>query len=284
MPEFDAWQAHVFEPPIAAQIDSTFEFRANDGDGVYEFYTEATDACGNIQQFGASSVFTTEVQATPSIVHIFPDTTTFHHASDVESIEVIFDRLVSFADSACDILQVTNQYNNNQRVEGSCRANVILDPATNDSVTQLIWLPDSPLSTSGWFDVAIDLSTVQTRDSACGLQGQNRNFDFYTFMEREQGDSILTSSFQITVPQGAPSDDIVIMKQVTLGGSCQYEDAQKIEGSQHRFDAFSAPGQSAGIVVPGTLAIGYTGLSVSGDPRALRIYEQLPDGCLPARR
>ncbi len=276
MTEFRIWQAHVFEPPMLAQADSMFEFKADRGDGIYGFYAEATDAGGNVQPFHPDSVLTTEVQATPRILHISPDTTVFHHASDVDSIEVLFDRIVSFADSAC-ILQVTNQYNKNHVVDGACRTEV-----TPDSATKLIWYPDSSLSTSGWFEVAIDLSSVQTRDPACGLQGQSRRFDFYTFMEIEQGGSILTPSFQVIVPQGAPSDAIVIMDQGAMGGPCGYEGATRIQGSRHGFDAFRSRGLSASIEIPGTLGFGYGEFSLSSDPRALRIFEQLPEGCLPA--
>lgn len=277
-----------------APVEAEFQYRVPEN-GYYEFFVAAKDTArapdadplsplsgrdGNWSvptpdSAADASVFVDAL--VPEVVEIVPGEGAFRKAAQVDSIKIVFNRKVRPVKSWSESVTLVNAYANDERVAFTAI------PSDTAAVEALICKLDS-LSTAGWFVVSV--TDFVSADARCPLPGGTLfTSDFFTYMEAGQGGTIRTAALNLTVPSGAPSEDLVF-KFEPVGrdavGPCEYKNARSLALPAQVVAPYRQPEEMANVAVPGTLALSYADAGNGFDPNALRLFRQFSEGCKPA--
>jgi hypothetical protein len=259
-----------------ATINSFFVFTASKGDGRYSFFTEATDACGNVQT-AIPDPKVTDVRGTPQIIMISPEPSSFNFADSVAAIEFYFDRQVNPVREYEDAFQIVNRYMQDRVL--NCEFDTM---TVSEDLFKVVCTPDS-IEASGFFEIWVDKSQIAFSTECDTLPAITEHFAFYTYMEAGQGGEIVTEEVTLSVPSGEPTEDVVIIFEPTeplctpTGFERPSDQCVTITAFGDRLNGEIFSG------IPGRLCLHYdTPLPDGMDPATVRVFEQIGGRCRPA--
>lgn len=273
-PEFRLYQTHEISDN-ARQVDSSFSFLADSGNGTYHFYTEAVDAAGNTQPDASRQIHTVEFDGTPELLGVVPGSGTYHHAATLDSLMLVFDREVRPSGNWNEVIRLTNHYRNGEDVEFTVPG----ESSGNDTLV----IRSEDFHPTGYYTVEVDLARIENDVADCPtIPGQLVSSDFYTFMEAGEGGEILTPELELAVPEGEPRSDVVFRFRDTLGVSCEYEMFEALSDSAEVITArINVAGDTiAGI--PGDLTLNYRTAPENIHEPTLRVFTRTEGHCIPA--